>query len=91
MAQDSSQCKDRNIAFDTSEFNDNESEPTDTPFYSGTASDYIPSETSDDRAFVISDSDAQLSSSSDDEVLDHLDKVSITRVICIQQGADTIC
>lgn len=68
-----------NTHFGLSESSESGSELAEGCVGSDTISEYIPSETAEDRAFVSSDTEEQLSSSSD-EILGHLDEVSITSI-----------
>ena len=65
--------KDNSAPYDVSLFNESESDAEDTSVHSEPITDYIPSETSKDRAFVISDTEGQSShASSDDSAADEI-------------------
>ncbi|ODM16194.1 hypothetical protein SI65_08193 [Aspergillus cristatus] len=71
MAPNANSSKDGNTDLDVSEFGESGSDGTSL---SDTTSNYIPSETSEDRAFVVSDSEEQLWLTSDDEILGRWDE-----------------
>ena len=73
MAPVSDPSKDNSAPYDVSLFNESESDAEDTSVHSEPITDYIPSETSKDRAFVISDTEGQSShASSDDSAADEI-------------------
>ena len=85
MAPVSDPFKDNNAPYDDSIFSESDSEAEDTSVHSESITDYIPSETSNDRAFVISDTEGQSShASSDDsaadEILARVDEVNSNSV-----------
>ena len=73
MAPVSDPSKDNSAPYDVSLFNESESDAEDTSVHSEPITDYIPSETSKARAFVISDTEGQSShASSDDSAADEI-------------------
>lgn len=67
-----------NTDFDVSESTESGSEPAESSFHSDITSEYIPSETSEDRMFVAPDTEEQPLLLSDADVLSRLDEVSCT-------------
>ena len=85
MAPVTDPSKDNSVPYDVSIFSESDSEAEDTSVHSEPITDYIPSETSNDRAFVISDTEGQSShASSDDsaadEILARVDEVNSNSV-----------
>lgn len=74
MASSADSSNNGNTDLDISEFGESGSEGA---VHSDTTSDYIPSKTSEDHAFVVPNSEEQLWLPSDDETLGCWDKVSI--------------
>lgn len=68
MASASVPSKDNRV--DVSLPNESESEAEDASVHSDPIADYVPSETSDDRAFVVSDTEGQSSHASSDDFAD---------------------
>lgn len=87
-----------NTNFNVSESTESGSEPAESSFHSDATSEYIPSETSEDRMFVAPDTEEQPLTLSDAEVFGCWDEVSCTSMQASGvsttgqvEGADNLC